>query len=235
MLVNKKVIITNDDSISSEGLLLLVKEIAKYTKDILIIAPKFEASAVSHKLTIRSGIKVEKVASLYLNFPTYTVDGTPADCVKFAIVGLKYSADYVISGINNGLNLGDDILYSGTVAAAFEAGLNKIKAIAFSTDRGKLFLAPCVKDVIEYISHNDYLLNRAILNVNIPENNKGIKITRQGLNPFDSRYVLEDGLYYSVGTALGKNINQDKNSDVLAYHEGYISITPLTVDRTDYS
>ena len=235
MLANKKILITNDDSLSAQGIYNLTKKIYKYTKDILVIAPKEENSAVSHKLTIRSGIKVTKETSIYKDILTYSVVGTPADCVKYGIVGLGFHPDYVISGINDGLNLGNDILYSGTVAACFEAGLNNVKAIAFSIEKNGNYLTNEIEKVLEYISNNPKLRNKKILNVNIPQNNIGIKITHQGLNPFDSEYVFRNGEYYSIGKPLGKDIKQDPNSDVLSYHEGYISITPLTIDRTDWN
>ena len=186
MLANKKVLITNDDSLSALGIYILTREIYKFTKDILVIAPKEENSAVSHKLSIRSGIKVVKEKPIYEDVCTYSVEGTPADCVKYGIVGLNFKPDYVISGINNGLNLGNDILYSGTVAACFEAGLNNVKSIAFSVEYNSNYLTDEIVKVINYINQSDNLKKRLILNVNIPEKNKGFRITHQGLNPFDS-------------------------------------------------
>ena len=132
MLSNKKVLITNDDGVFAEGIKHLVKEIYKYTKNIVVIAPKNDSSAISHSITLRDGMKLERIEPIYKDIETYSLSGKPADCVSVGIVYLKLCPDYVISGINNGLNMGIDILYSGTVAACFEANIHNIKSIAFS-------------------------------------------------------------------------------------------------------
>lgn len=234
MLFNKKILITNDDGINGLGLLYLVKEIRKLTKDILVVVPSEEMSAVSHQMILRRGIKLEQKEPIYMDIKTYTIDATPSDCVKIATLYLNFKPDYVISGMNNGLNMGDDILYSGTVAACFEAGLNNIKSIAFSCEREEFISAKNIIDVIEYISKDKKLKNELILNVNMPINYLGIKETIQGRNPFDTSYTLKDGLLYVQGTPLGKTILQSDKTDIVAYHSGYISITPLTIDRTKY-
>lgn len=234
MLSNKKILITNDDGIEGKGLFALVKEIRKLTSSILVVVPNVEMSAVSHQMILRRGIKLEKKEPIYMDVETYTIDATPSDCVKVATLYLKFIPDYVISGMNNGLNMGDDILYSGTVAACFEAGLNNIKSIAFSCEREEYDASKNILDVIEYISNDEKLKNQLILNVNMPIEYKGIKKTIQGRNPFNTHYTLEDGLLYVHGVPLGKEIKQPNNTDVLTYHEGYISITPLTIDRTKY-
>lgn len=234
MLSNKKILITNDDGIEGFGLLYLVKEIAKYSNNILIVVPSVEMSAVSHQMTLRRGLKLEKQPSLYNNIETYTVDGSPCDCVKVAIHYLNFTPDYIISGMNDGLNLGCDILYSGTIAACFEAGLYNIPSIAFSCDRKCYEASKNISSVIEYISNNEELKKELILNVNMPINPIGFKKTHQGKNPFDTHYELKDGLLYAKGTPLGHKINQNLDTDVLSYHTGYISITPLTIDRTKY-
>ncbi len=234
MITNKKILITNDDGIKGEGLLYLVKEIAKFSKDILVVVPNEEKSAVSHKMTLRKGLTLTKCESIYQNIPTYTIDGTPSDCVKIGTLYLKFEPDYVISGMNNGLNLGCDILYSGTIAACFEAGLNNIKSLAFSCEREEFKAASNIKTVIKYINDNEKLKNELILNINLPITPKGIKITTQGKNPFNTYYEEIDGKLYAKGVPLGKNTPQTPTSDVLQYHEGYISITPLTIDRTKY-
>lgn len=234
MLTNKKILITNDDGINGKGLLCLIKEIYKFTKDILIVVPDRENSAVSHKMTLREGITLTKCESIYQNLVTYTIDGTPSDCVKIATIYLNYQPDYVISGMNNGLNLGCDILYSGTIAACFEAGLKGIKALAFSSEREEYQASKNIESTIKYITDNDYLKNELILNINMPINPQGFKITIQGKNPFETHYEEKDGKLYVKGIPLGKNTPQSPLSDVLNYHQGYISITPLTIDRTKY-
>ena len=234
MLFNKKILITNDDGIFSEGLKALTEEIYKITPNILIVAPAKEQSAVSHSMTIRRGLTLKKVNSLYLDVATYTLDGTPSDCIKVAYHYLNYHPDYVVSGINNGFNLGDDILYSGTVAACFEAYLLKVKSIAFSCDVGQSETKRYIKNVIDYIDKSKELSERMLLNVNIPLSPLGIKITKQGKNPYNTSYLLKDGMLYVEGNSIAEKVLQDENADVFVVSKGYISITPLTIDRTEY-
>ena len=123
MLSNKLLLVTNDDGYFAEGIKALVEELYKYTKNIIVLAPKNETSAVSHGITLRRGLSLKEETPIYKDVKTYSLDGTPADCVSVGITYLNIKPDYVISGINNGLNMGDDILYSGTCGACFEASL----------------------------------------------------------------------------------------------------------------
>lgn len=234
MLYNKKVLITNDDGYNAEGLKVLVEQIYKFTKNIIVIAPKNNSSAVSHSITLKDGMKLVKESSIYKEVETYSLTGTPADCVSVGLVYLKLNPNYVISGINNGLNMGIDILYSGTVAACFEADIHNVNAIAFSCERNELISALQIPDVIKYISDNEKLKNTPILNVNMPIKAKGYKITKQGGNQFSHKYDLIDGLIYATGECLYGKGENNPEADIKAYYEGYISITPLTIDRTKY-
>lgn len=234
MLYNKKILITNDDGYDAEGIKTLVKEIYKFTKDITVIAPKTNSSAVSHSITLKDGMILKEESSIYKDVKTYSLTGSPADCVSIGLVYLKLNPDYVISGINNGLNMGIDILYSGTVAACFEAGALFTKAIAFSCERNELISATQIPEVIKYIESVETLKNSLILNVNIPINAKGFKITKQGGNQFSHKYDLIDGLLYATGECLYGKEEKSINADIKAYYDGYISITPLTIDRTKY-
>ncbi len=232
MLYNKQVLITNDDGVDAEGIKILVKQIYKFTKNVVVIAPKFNSSAVSHSITLKDGMKLEKISSIYKDVETYSLTGTPADCVSVGIVYLNLKPDYVISGINNGLNMGVDILYSGTVAACFEAGCLGFKSIAFSCERNELISAQQIPDVINFISGCEKLKNTPVLNVNMPIKAQGIKITEQGGNQFSHKYDMIDGLIYAAGTCLFGKEETNLNSDIRAYYDGYISITPLTTNRT---
>ena len=234
MLYNKKVLITNDDGFSADGIKKLVEEIYKFTKDIVVIAPKDNSSAVSHSITLKDGLKLVKEESIYKEVLTYSLTGSPADCVSVGIVYLNLNPDYVISGINNGLNMGIDILYSGTVAACFEAGIHNIKAIAFSSERNELISASQISNIIKYIKSSQTLKNSLILNVNMPINAKGYKITKQGGNQFSHKYDLIDGLLFATGECLYGMGEKNIDADIRAYYDGYISITPLTIDRTKY-
>lgn len=234
MLSNKKILITNDDGVFAEGIKYLVKEIYKYTKNIVVVAPSSESSAVSHSITLRDGMKLDRVKSIYKDVETYSLSGKPADCVSVGLIYLQLNPDYVISGINNGLNMGIDILYSGTVAACFEAGIHNVKAIAFSCERNEFISATSISNIIKYIEEDEKLKNAPILNVNMPINPLGIKITEQGGNQFSHGYELKNGLIYASGECMmGKNETNPK-ADIRAYYDGYISITPLTINRTKY-
>lgn len=234
MLYNKKVLITNDDGYDAEGIKKLVEEIYKFTKDVVVIAPKYNSSAVSHSITLKEGLKLVKEDSIYKDVLTYSLTGSPADCVSVGIVYLKLNPDYVISGINNGLNMGIDILYSGTVAACFEAGVHNCKAIAFSCERNEFISAVQISNIINFIENNQTLKNSSILNVNMPIKAKGIKVTKQGGNQFSHKYDLIDGLLYATGECLYGKEEKDICADIRAYYDGYVSVSPLTIDRTKY-
>ena len=234
MLSNKLLLVTNDDGYFAEGIKALVEELYKYTKNIIVIAPSSETSAVSHSITLRRGLLLKEEPSIYKDIKTYSVNGSPADCVSVGISYLNIKPDYVISGINNGLNMGDDILYSGTVAACFEAALLGYKSIAFSCNRNEFISASNIPDVINYISNNEKLKNSLVLNVNMPIKHKGCIETIQGYKQYSSEYILRDGLIYADGKFLNGTLEINESSDIKNYHKGYISITPLTIDRTKY-
>ena len=234
MLSNKLLLVTNDDGYFAEGIKALVEELYKYTKNIIVLAPKNETSAVSHGITLRRGLSLKEETPIYKDVKTYSLDGTPADCVSVGITYLNIKPDYVISGINNGLNMGDDILYSGTCGACFEASLLGYKAIAFSCERNEFISASNIPDVINYINDNEKLKNSPILNVNMPIRHKGCVVTVQGYKQFTSEYYLQDGLLFANGQFLNGKLETNETSDIMNYHKGYISITPLTTDRTKY-
>ena len=130
-----KILITNDDGINAKGINILSNCIKEYFKQndvtIKVVAPSTEMSAVSQKLSLREGLTIEKRQDIVDGIESYAVEGTPCDCVKVAYNHLNYIPDIVFTGINNGYNVGNDILYSGTLAAAFEARLYGCKAVAF--------------------------------------------------------------------------------------------------------
>ena len=148
-----RILITNDDGVYSEGLRALV-EFAKTIGEVIVVAPKSEQSAKSHAITLRKEIECKKV-DLFQGVDAYYVDSSPADCVRFAYYGLKEKFDIVFSGINKGYNLGQDILYSGTVAATTEAASLNIKSIAFSTHHDSFETAiKNIERVYNYILEN---------------------------------------------------------------------------------
>ena len=226
-----RILITNDDGINYDGLNGVVAW-AKKHGEVTVVAPKFEQSGKSHGIELHKPFEVKRVER-WEGVESYSVDSTPADCIRFAVLGLKRDFDLVLSGINNGLNIGCDMIYSGTVAAVFEAAALGIKAVAVSADFGKHEVAAEAMDLVfDYFDEHGLLEINNIYNVNVPENNKGILITRQG-GPYysDEFEPRENDLFMPIG----KRVYEEKPTDELdtdAVMHGYISITPLTLDRT---
>ena len=227
-----KILITNDDGVQYDGLLPLVKW-AKKLGDVTVVAPKFEQSGKSHGIELHKPFEVKRF-QLLPDVVCYSVDSTPADCVRFAVLGLKEHFDLVISGINNGLNIGTDTMYSGTVAAAFEAAIQGINALAISADFGKHLAAAEHLDMVWDFMQEKHLFElNGVYNVNIPENPKGFRFTRQGGAYYSDDFEpCENDLYMPVGKCVYED-RADESIDTDAVMRGYISITPLTIDRTD--
>lgn len=232
-----KILVVNDDGINSVGLKALVQKLLKYDYEIMIVAPTIEQSASSHALTLRRGLNKIKHPDMFKGIPTYSIDGSPADCVKFAYHALSFDFDLVLSGVNDGLNMGDDIMYSGTVAGASEAGFLGKKGIALSCMKNDLTGFELGFDRFWELFLKSKLFSEAnVFNINFPKQIKGIKITHQGYNPFNTIFEKgDDNLYYSKGHSQYLESNNTNSSDIKAYHEGYISVTPLTLNRTDKS
>lgn len=231
MLDNKKILVTNDDGIRGTGLIALVEQLYKYTHDIVVLVPSVEMSGISHARYFGKPLDFLQVSPIYKDVKTYTLSSTPADCVRFAISYLNLKPDFVISGMNNGLNMGDDILYSGTCGAGFEAALMGFKALCFSCDVLDFQAADAIPDVIKYVESHD-LMKYQILNINLQYPYRDICITRQGYNEFETVFHNINNKMVSKGTKLTSYLGQDENTDVRSFELGNISITPLTTDRT---
>ena len=228
-----RILITNDDGIASPSLYELVKW-AQTKGEVTVVAPKHEQSGKSQGIELIKPIEIKRTD----RFPgalAYVVDSTPADCVRFGIIGLKTTYDLVISGINRGYNIGKDIVYSGTVGAIYEANALGGRAMAVSTDFGSYELAVAnLERVYTYIEENRLFDLCDLYNVNIPADTvKGIRITRQGGAYYSDDFILvgedlykQDGVFMYHDT---KNLELDTD----AVKNGYISIMPLTVERTD--
>lgn len=230
-----KILITNDDGIFSDGIICLA-EWAKKLGDVTLCAPKFQQSGKSHGIEIHEAFEVKPV-QVISGIRAYSVDSTPADCVRFAVLGLKERFDLVLSGINRGYNIGEDIVYSGTAGAIFEALALKHRAIAFSTDvHGFECASAHLDDVYNYIVKNKLFDYGDLFNVNIPGGRvKGIKVTKQGDRYYQDEFVCEgNDMYRQLGGCIYIRRNSP-NDDTEAVLSGYISVTPLTVDRTDNS
>lgn len=228
-----KILITNDDSISSEVIFPLAKW-AKQFGEVTVVVPKYEQSAKSHSIEIRKAYEVKQVPFDDLNIKVYTVDSSPADCVRFAIEGMHIKFDFVISGINRGLNIGIDVLYSGTLGAAFEATTFGIPAVALSTEIGGFEEAiESLDEIKEFFVCNDLMKKNNIYNINIPINHKGISITRMGERYFVDGFLPQGNDMY-LATYKEIPIDSDDNSiDINAIQSRYISVTPLIMNRTN--
>lgn len=226
-----RILITNDDGIRAPGLEILANW-ARKLGDVTVVAPKVEQSGKSHSINIHTPFEVVKVQWLD-GIACYSVDSAPADCVRFAYDGLNMDFDLIFSGINKGLNLGGDIAYSGTDAAVFEAAYYNCHAVAFSTIPETFFWAEKSLDLCwEHMMENKYLDYNLLWNINVPAGYKGILLTRQGNAYYRDRFKeVEPGHYIACGySTYNGSTNLDRDFD--AVMNGYISITPLTVNRT---
>jgi 5'-nucleotidase len=162
------------------------------------------------------------------------MDSTPADCVRYAVLGLREHFDLILSGINRGFNLGKDIVYSGTVGAIFEGGRLGIPAIALSTDpRDFTSALGALPELLAFFQKHNLLSHTSLYNVNIPIDHKGIRITRQGDLYFTDEFEhIGNDIYVQKGYPVPQ-IGEDLNLDTDAVRGGYLSVTPLSYDRTN--
>lgn len=227
-----RILIVNDDGVGAAQLPNLIRWCRKLG-EVTTFVPKFEQSGKSHSFEIKRDFEVKQVA-LAPDITVWTVDSTPADCVRFAVLGKHMEFDLVVSGVNRGFNMGMDIMYSGTVAAAYEAVNLGIPAIALSTNPGNYDHATDELDKVWafFQDHNLLRLNN-IYNVNIPPEPRGFRITRQGGPYYSDDFPHVGGDLYRP---MGKPIWVDSSDDTLdtdATLHGYITITPLQLDRTN--
>ncbi|MEK6531139.1 MAG: 5'/3'-nucleotidase SurE [Deltaproteobacteria bacterium] len=234
----KIILISNDDGIRSVGIRRLAKSLAALGR-VYVVAPDRERSAASHSLTLHRPLRVEEAGPRM-----YAVDGTPTDCISLAVNGiLPQRPDLVVSGINKGANLGEDVSYSGTVSAAMEGTLLNIPSIAVSlVARDSFDFAPSAAFASALGKHIllSGLPKDTLLNVNVPSvsNIKGSRITRQGKRSYSDTVVEKvdprGKKYYWIGGDLTK-WDAGMDTDFYAISKGYISITPLHLDMTNYS
>ena len=244
-----KILICNDDGYQAPGIVALY-EALKTVADVEVVAPEINNSAKSNALTLHSPLYVHTAANGFR-----FVNGTPADCVHIALTGLLgYRPDLVVSGINNGANMGDDTIYSGTVGAAMEGYLFGIPALAFSqTEKGWAHIevaARRARELVMQLAASMELLHEGqrpaqapwLLNVNIPnlpdEQIKGVKVARLGRRHAAERVITQTSprgeTMYWIGSA-GPAKDEGEGTDFHAAQQGYMAITPLQVDLTDHA
>ena len=229
-----KILITNDDGIRSPVLPLLVKW-AQGLGEVTVAAPKVEQSGKSQAIHFTRDIEITRFEILP-DVLGYAVDSTPADCVRFGVHGLKQRYDLIISGINRGYNLGDDIVYSGTCGAIFEGSRMGINGLALSSAPEHLMEAPSKLDAVwEYIQRNRLYDYNPLYNVNIPLEPSGIRITKQGGMFFDDDFIHREGRMYVQSGKIREDSGTDPTTDINAVRAGLISVTPLIATRTEMS
>lgn len=248
-----KILLSNDDGIYATGLRFLAEALMDIA-DIIIVAPDRNRSGASNSLTLEQPLRVKKVdlnlvaahssCEPSFNVQAFSVQGTPTDCVHFALTELCRDSlpDLVIAGINHGANLGDDTLYSGTVAAAMEGHFFGIQSLAFSLVGQQHFAhaANVARHIVKQHQCSPITPKR-LLNINIPDcvhnDLSRYKITRLGRRSrLDSMIKQQDprgNLIYWIGAAGAVQDGAD-DTDFHAIEQGYISVTPLTIDLTDH-
>ncbi len=234
------ILVSNDDGIFSEGIFTLAKVLRDEGHKVYVVAPDGNRSAFSHSLSIFKELSLKKV-NILDGVEWYSLSGTPADCVKFGIHyfdNVKF--DLVCSGINHGGNLGTDVYYSGTVSAGVEANVCGIPAIAFSNNAFSSYdfvsSGEAVKKIMNLLKN--HLDTHCTFNVNIPnlpiDKIKGIKFTKLGVQLYTDNYVLTDNnTFMLVGDPIINN-NIDRDCDVELCNEGYVTVTPIITERTDF-
>jgi 5'-nucleotidase len=235
------ILLTNDDGVNAPGILALAKAMHALADEVQVIAPAVNQSMSGHKITMFQDLHVQKTA-LADGTAAVAVDGSPADCIALASLGLvDWPPRLVVSGINRGANMGQDIVYSGTVSAAMEATIQGIPAIAVSLDNQQANdpadyadAAQIAVQVVKRALAHD-LPPFTILNLNVPHGVpvKGIRLTRQGVR------IYRDELEWDVSGETVRVVGEaptgrldEMGTDLWAVHRGYASLTPLHLDLT---
>lgn len=242
-----RILITNDDGINAPGIYVLEKIAAALSDDIWIVAPAEEQSGAGHSLSLTRPIRLRQHAA-----KRFSVTGTPTDAVTLALrKALDAPPDLILSGVNRGANLGDDVTYSGTVSAAFEGALAGIPAIALSQVYSREDIGNDVsfsaaeawgEKVLRPLVDSSFA-KRTLININFPpveaEEVKGIRVVRQGFHDYARGTVVENidprGFAYFWFGLHGIEHTPDHNTDLEAIADGFISVTPLQLDLTHHA
>lgn len=238
-----KILLTNDDGIDSVGLHLLCDKLSENGHEVYVVAPEGQRSATSHCANFYKRIYVKKRHGYHGAKEAYACTGSPADCVKFAESVLEIPFDLLISGPNNGENTGNAILYSGTIGAAEEGVLCGYKSIALS----RLGRDGSYDSTVNYLVQNlqqlaEFDIPHTLINVNVPdlpaEQIKGVRVVRDSTGKLYKDYMekQEDEEDCWVSTGFRVELEEtEKDTDVLTSEDGFVTITPLTVVRTNFA
>ncbi len=244
-LQGKKILLTNDDGIHAPGMKVMEDAARQLSDDVITVAPSVNQSGMAHALTLHSPLRIHGHGA-----DRYSVDGTPTDCVLMAIRHLLKDnlPDLILSGVNFGQNMAEDVTYSGTVAAAMEGTTLGIPSLAFSQSFGVHSQGPNFDIAARYLpdlAADLYLEGfppHVLLNINFPDTQdgqaRGIRVTRQGQRDQKHADLLERHdarrqAYYWIGFTRREELPL-KNSDLSAVRAGYISVTPLHLDLTEH-
>jgi 5'-nucleotidase len=240
VVTSHRILVSNDDGIQANGLEALVKAMEPLG-EVWVVAPLHEQSATSHSLSLHDPLRIRQVGDRQ-----YAIDGTPADCVYLAVNHLMKAArpTLVVSGINHGPNLADDVIYSGTVAAAMEGAILGVPAVAFSLVTRRTFVFDHAADFAHSLVKAllaQTLPPRLLLNVNMPAYGKiaGYQVTKGGRHSYGADVVEKEDprgrKYYWIG-GTGYEHVKEQGTDVTAVHDEHLaSVTPLMIDLTNHS
>ncbi len=229
-----RILIVNDDGVNAAALPRLIRW-ARKLGEVTCVAPKYEQSGKSQAIDFTKPVEIKELA-IAPDVTVWAMDSTPADCVRFGVTGLGVTYDLILSGINRGYNLGDDISYSGTVGAINEGGRLGIPAIALSTDVDTLDEALGMMDGWwDFMTQSKLLERCSLYNVNFPRNAtpKGVRVTKQGGEFYSDAFEYRgDNMYMQVGAPIEYD-RCDLTIDIDAVRAGYISVTPMAWKRMD--
>lgn len=240
------ILVSNDDGIGAPGIIALAEAMVAFGK-VTVMAPKENRSAIGHRKTMHKPMRIEKVRFPVDGIDAYATSDSPSDAVAVALLGfVEEPVDLVVSGINRGPNMGQDLTYSGTVSAAFEAVIAQKPAIAFSLlDRAHdadYSTAAAVAQRIVAAGVHTQLPPLTLLNVNVPalplDQIKGVKVVRQGLRTYNDELITRidpyGQPYYWIGGTPPTGDTTEEGTDLWATHNGYVSLTPIHLDMTNY-
>lgn len=240
-----RILISNDDGIYADGIGELRKAMEHIADEVYVVAPDRERSACGHGITVTRPLRAKIHRFKSGKAKGWVVDGTPADCVKLGLESiLEGPPDLVVSGINLGPNLGTDVLYSGTVSAAFEGVINHVPAVAVSLAAWEKLdykgAADFMKEFVPLMMANP-VDPGILLNINVPNHydGRGVRVTRLAkrryIKCFDKRVDPRGKIYFWMAGEPHNLDEDDPETDAAAINEGFVSITPLQLDITDYA
>lgn len=241
------ILVSNDDGVYAPGIAALAEAMLPFGQ-VTVLAPKENRSAIGHRKTMHKPLRIDPVPFPVEGVLAYATSESPSDSVAVALLGfVKEPIDLVVSGINRGANMGQDLTYSGTVSAAFEAVIWHKPAIAFSlvdhSENADYRAAAAIARQIVALGLYRELPPLTLLNVNVPalplEQIKGFKVVRQGLRTYNDALITRidpyGRPYYWIGGAAPSGDMTEEGTDLWATHNGYVSLTPIHLDMTNYA